>query len=199
MKLINLSLLVLAAFLFTACPGIQTESAQQKLFKNHMDFPDLKQQYYKGIKFQLSSMFEDEYNTDYVLKQDAMTRIIYDELDLNFSVEAFTKQEADLFKYNFEYELDRIDAVHNHYAIMRENSLYDYFSSIKKFGPKEQKLNTIIQTIEGTSYDGAVEMTYYMATIEVKDTYYVFQLIGVKDHMGYLYDDFLDIVKSVKQ
>jgi len=98
MKLIHLSFLILLSFLFTACPEIRQENAQEKLFKNNMDLPDLKRVKYHGISFKISKLFEDSFDKDFVLKDDAMTRIIYD-LDLNFSAEKFSKSDAEMIKF----------------------------------------------------------------------------------------------------
>jgi hypothetical protein len=38
-----------------------------------------------------------------------------------------------------------------------------------------------------------------MATVHVYDKFYVFQLIGKKENMGYLNDDFLAILNSIEK
>lgn len=198
MKLIHLSFLILLSFLFTACPEIRQENAQEKLFKNNMDLPDLKRVNYHGISFKLSKLFEDSYDTDFVIKDDAMTQIIQ-ELDLNFSAEKFSKSDAEMIKFQLSEYLDNVDAVHDHYVYKRQSTLESYFTSVKKKGPRESGYPSVIQTIEGSSYEDGDTVTYFMGTVDVNDNYYVFQLIGKKQHMGYLYDDFLAILKSVKR
>lgn len=198
MKIVHLSFLIVLMLVLTACPEIRTEGAQQKLFKNHMDLPELNRVKYYGISFQLSKLFEDNFDFEYVIKDQAMSKSIYD-LGLNFSAEMFTQSEADLFKYSIGEDRDNLNAVHDYYVIKRQNSMYEHFSSIKKKGPRNSGFPTVIQTIEGPGYEGGDTVTYMMATVDVNDKYYVFQLIGKKGHIGYLYDDFLDIIKSIKK
>lgn len=200
MKLVNLILLLGCGVLFTACPGVDYEDAGDKLFKNNMDLPDPEKRYHDGVKFMLSSLFEDSYNTDFVLKDNATTKVIYD-LDLNFSVESFTKVEAEAYKFNFSEETDLLNAVHDNYVYARQRSLPSYFTSVKKPVSKKVGFKGVFQTIKGTAvedYDGA-DLLYLTATIEVGEKFYVFQLIGKTDNMGYLKDDFEDILNSIEK
>jgi hypothetical protein len=133
-----------------------------------------------------------------VLKDDATTKIIY-ELELNFSVEAFDKNESKAFQFAFTDSVDLLNAVHDQYIIKRQNSLFNQFTSIKKPIDQSVGFNGIIQTIEGETYENDRTNTYFMATVQVGDNYYVFQLIGRKENMGYLYDDFLDILNTIEK
>jgi hypothetical protein len=198
MKAVHLSFLFVLMFTMTACPDIRTEGSQQKLFKNHMDLPDLKRVNYYGISFQLSNLFEDNFDLEYVIKDEALSKSIID-LGLNFSTELFYESEANLFKLSLENESDNLNAVHDHYVITRQNSMYEHFTSIKKKGPRNSGFPSIVQTIEGPGYEGGDTITYMMATVDVNKKYYVFQLIGKKGHIGYLYDDFMAIIKSIQK
>lgn len=198
MKFIYIPSLFTMLFVLTACPGRQYENAQKKLYKNHMDLPTAVKRSHDGIHFKISELFENSYDKDFVLKANATTKIIYD-LDLNFSVESFDKNEAEAFKFAFSDDIDLLNAVHDQYIVKRQNSLYDHFTSIKKKAPKNVGFNGITQTIEGKTYEDEGFCTYFMSTIQVGDKYYVFQMIGMKDNMGYLYDDFLEIIKSIEK
>jgi hypothetical protein len=198
MKIVHLSFLIGLTIVLTACPDMRTESSQQKLFKNHMDLPDLERIQYSGINFQLSKLFEDNLNFEYVIKDAALSRTIYD-LGLHFSTEVFTESDATVFNYSLQTETDNLNAVHNYYALKRQNSLYEHFSSVKKKGPRENGYPSIIQTIEGPGYEGGDTLSYMMATVDVNKKYYVFQLIGKKGNIGYLYDDFIAILKSIRK
>lgn len=198
MKAVHLSFLIVLTLLLTACPDIRRESAQQKLFKNHMDLPELKRIQYYGVSFQLSKLFEDNYDVEYVIKNDALSKSIYD-LGLNFSTEVFNETDAEMFKYSLETETDNLNAVHDYYAAKRQNSMYEHFSSVKKKGPRENGYPSIIQTIEGPGYESGDTITYMMATVDINKRYFVFQMIGKKGHIGYLYDDFIAIIKSIRK
>ena len=192
------SILLSSVFLLTACPAPRTKSKLKAIQENNMDFPDLEKRYYEGIEFWLSDLFETDYDDSYALTDDASTRIIY-EMDLNFSVELFDQDDAETIKYGFDQEIDLIDAVHDHYILKREESLFEPSTSIKKELPANVGFPGYIQVVHGanSSYDDL--STYYTATIQVGTDYYVFQLIGKKESMGYLYDDFIDILKSVQK
>lgn len=161
-----------------------------------MDLPDPERNYFEGITYQLSNLFENDYDEDYVLSNTAETKIIYD-VDLNFSVEVFNEDEAEVFQYGFEEDIDLLNAVHDYYVIRRQSSLFESTVSIKKPLPSSVDYEGFIQVIDGGiyEYDGSSYMT---ATMKVNDKYFVFQLIGIKENMGYLYDDFIDILSSVQ-
>jgi len=199
MKFINIALFFISVFVLTACPSSKPyEDAVKKLHKNRMDLPNPILSYHDGIRFKVSELFEENYSPTYVLKDDATTGIIYD-LDLNFSVESFTKAEAEAFQFAFSDSTDLLNSVHDQYVLKRENSLFDYKTSIKKSVPKTVGFTGIIQTIQGATYEFGTQTTYLMSTIEIGDKFYVFQLIGVKHNMGHLYDDFLDILNSIEK
>ena len=162
-----------------------------------MDFADLHQQYYKGITFDLDRMFCSDYDAEYTLKQDAFTRVVFD-LNLNFSVEVFDAGEAETIQYVFDEETDPLNAVHDNYVIKRLESLEQPVASVKKELPEEIGHKGFIQTIHGTESSYEDDASYFTATIEYKDNYYVFQMIGKRENLGYLYDDFLDILRSVQ-
>lgn len=185
-------------FLLTACPPIRTKSKLDALKKNNMDFPDLRKTYYEGIEFWLSDLFEMDYDDSYVLTDVAMTRIIY-EIDLNFSVDYFDRNAAENIKYRFDENITALDAVHDYYILKREESLFEPITTIKKELPKSVEFPGYIQVVHGSnsSYDNP--SSYFTATIQVDKDFYVFQLIGKKENMGYLYDDFLDILKSIQK
>lgn len=191
-------LVILSGLILTACPGVKYESAKDKLFKNRMDLPNPHRKYYQGIHFQLSELFENAYNSDYVIKDDALNMINY-ELNLYFSVEAFSKTEAESYQYTFSNDLDKLNAVHDYYVLSRQKSLSRHFTSIKKPVAKSVGFNGVLQTIEGLNEYADDKLMYLMATVEVGDKYYVFQMIGKKENMGYLNDDFLDIINSIEK
>lgn len=160
-----------------------------------MDLPDLNRTYYKGISFFISDLFEHDYDDEYTIQSDANTQIIYD-LGLRFSVEMFDSDEAETIQYSFDGETDPLNAVHDNYVIKRQQSLYENAVSIKKEF-NTSKFNGLIQVVHGDEYGDLLTTSYFTATLEVEDRYFVFQLIGKRENMGYLYDDFTDLLHSV--
>lgn len=161
-----------------------------------MDLPELKRNYYKGITYQLSDLFDTDYGSEYTLSTDADTRILY-EINVNFSVESFTADEAEAIAYEFDNEIDNLNAVHDNYVLKRQKSLFASAVSIKKEVPKSVGYPGYIQVIHGDPYGEEMLTSYFTATLDVEGKYFVFQMIGKRDNMGYLYDDFIDILSSV--
>ena len=163
-----------------------------------MDFPDLRTRNYSLISFQLSSLFDPDYAIDYALQDNAAGYIIY-EMDVFFSVEEFDEEATETIKFSFDNDsLAGIDAVHDHYFWKRNESLTDAEIGIKKELPESVQFPGYIQVINGAESDYNVPSSYFTATLEINNKYYVFQLIGKEENMGYLYDDFIDILSSVR-
>lgn len=163
-----------------------------------MDFPKMEQDYYDGIRFKISKLFEEEYNDNFVLSEDALVKTVFG-LDLHFSLEKFDPDDADLIRFSFDEELESLDAVHDNYIQKREASLNEYSTSIKKELPATVHYQGYIQVIDGKSNSYGTESSYFTATLKIDSDCYVFQLIGKKENMGYLYDDFIDILASVEK
>lgn len=163
-----------------------------------MDFPNPEQDYYDGIRFKISKLFTEEYNDNFVVSDDALIKTVYG-LDLHFSLEKFDADDADLIRFSFDEEIASLDAIHDNYIIKREASLKSHTTSIKKELPENISYSGYIQVVDGKSNAYGTESSYFTATMEIEDNYYVFQLIGKKENMGYLYDDFIDILASVEK
>ena len=135
---------------------------------------------------------------EFVLTDDADTKAI-NELDIYFSVEKFSNQDAEIISYEFDENILLVDAVHDNYILKRENSLYNSDVSVKKELPEEVPYNGYIQVVHGFNYDYDDGSSYFTATLEVGRDYYVFQLIGKKENLVYLHDDFIDLLASVTE
>tara|TARA_R110002072_G_scaffold290921_1_gene458790 strand:+ start:9593 stop:10201 length:609 start_codon:yes stop_codon:yes gene_type:complete len=201
MKFLSLFSLIAIFFLTTACPGKKYKSNLDKLQDNDMNFPNLNRFIFEDISFLKPDMLEKEYSESYIISDIYETFVAY-EIYTHFSVELFTASRIDVIQYSFDEELTDINAVHDNYVIRRENSLYNYSTSIKKEVPESVGFNGCIQIIHGDTddydYDYAETTSYFLATLEVKDEIYVFQMIGKKDNLGYLYDDFVTILSSIE-
>lgn len=182
-------------WLLFACPPAKIDRDLTKIQENNMDLPDLRERYYKGLKFKLSDLFTNDYNNEYVIQDDALTMAIYD-IDVNFSIEEFSMDEAELIQYGFEEETDLISAVHDNYVFKRLETLDGGISSIKKTSSK-CKYPCLVQVMHGNSSFYGEPSTYMMATIEANKKFYVLHLIGIEENMGYLFDDFENILSSV--
>lgn len=184
-------------FALTACPPTKYKTDLDKVKDNNMDLPDLREQYYEGLRFKLSDLFADDYNNEYVIQDNALTRVIYD-MDLNFSIEVFSKEEAKLIQFTFDEEISPLDAVHDNYVYKRMETLTDGVSSIKK-KDKNCKYPCVTQVLHGKSSLFNEVSSYFMATVEANDRFYVIHLIGVERNMGYMHDDFNAILASLTQ
>ena len=183
------------AFVLCACPPGDYQGNLSELQNNNMDFPEHRTVFYKGVKFDLATMFDADYNDGYTLTDDPMARIIY-EMNINFSVELFDENWIEEIQYSFDEEIDPLDAVHDYYITERMNSLQDPIPSAKKELPKDIKLDGI-QTIHGADYSYEDESSYFTATVLFDEQIFVFQMIGKKENMGYLYDDFEELLRSI--
>lgn len=192
--------LVVSALLLGACEsdGTLYQSDVQRVQKNHMDLPDPIRCYFNGIQYELSSMFHPHYDDSYVLGDLYEIRVNYG-LHMYFSIESFSESEAEEIQFMFENgdEMTLLDAVHDHYAIKRNESLEEATVSIKKNVPKSVKYPGVMQVISGSTYSEAVPNSYFFATLEINDQIVVVQLIGKKENMGYMHDDFIDILSSI--
>lgn len=198
MKITTIILFAASLFVLTACPGGGYQSALDRLQENGMDFPDPRSQRYSPIKFQLSTLFSRDFGMDYVLQDNALGFVIYD-LDIHFSVERFETDDVEMIQFAFDDDIAAIDAVHDNYILKREASLDAGNTGIKKELPQSVSYAGYIQVIEGANTSYSDELSYFTATLEIDGDYYVFQMIGKQENMGYLYDDFIDILSSVKQ
>lgn len=160
-----------------------------------MDLPDLKSQSYHGIKFKLSDVFVESFRNSFVItRDDAMVREIK-EIDVFFSVERFSSEKINNLKTYFDDRASDHDAVHDYYLEQRCEDLDLEERSVKR-KLEDLKYPTYIETVIST--DSYKTLSYFIATMKVDAECYVFQFIGSHDCMGYLYDDFIDLLSSVQ-
>ncbi|MFK7783693.1 MAG: hypothetical protein AB8B56_01185 [Crocinitomicaceae bacterium] len=197
MKITTIIVLFGSLFILTACPGNSYQSALERIQENGMDFPDLQSKRYGSVKFQLSNLFSPDYGMDYTLLDNARGFVIYD-MDVHFSVERFESDDVEMIQFSFDDEIPAIDAVHDNYILKRESSLYNGDTGIKKELPNSVNFPGYVQVIEGATSSYLDNLSYFTATLNINGEFHVFQLIGKGENMGYLYDDFIDILSSVK-
>ena len=197
----TLLLFILMLFIITACPGSRVKSNKKILQENNMNFPGIEETSFENITHMLPEMFTDAYDSYYLISDKYDSYICYD-LSLRLSVELFDNDQIETIQYTFDYETTPLNAVHDNYIIQRQNSLTDFSTSIKKEIPDSINQIGFTQIIheeitEETGYESK-ESTYFLATLDIDDEIYVFQMIGKRANMGYLYDDFLRIIASVR-
>ncbi|NVK65108.1 MAG: hypothetical protein HWE22_11005 [Flavobacteriales bacterium] len=196
MKFLHLTIILSAFFLLTACPGARRESSLKQLQDNGMDFPNLRSQRFSVVKFQISELFDRDYGLYHTLQDQAIGFVIHD-MNVHFTVERFGSDEVDMIQFAFDDDIGPLDAVHDNYILKREASLIEpSFTGIKKELPETVNFPGFVQVVEGASSDYSDILSYFTATLEIGNDYYVFQLIGKEGNMEYLYDDFLDILSS---
>ncbi|MCR9173036.1 MAG: hypothetical protein NXI10_11115 [bacterium] len=203
MKFKIISSLIFASLTLTGCPGDEEEPVAiyktnlERIQENNMDLPDPQRFTFGGVRYDISELFLSSYFDAFVLADEYQIRSI-DELNLYFSIERFPEVEAEGIRYQFDNEeISLLDAVHDSYAIKRNASLEEATISIKKPVPESVGFPGVIQTISGENYRGLPSNTYFMASLDVSGDIYVVQLIGKAENMGYLYDDFIEIISSI--
>lgn len=197
MKIVQLFGLAFLLPLLTACPS-SSEPSLSKVESNGMNFPDLKQRSHDGIRYKLSDLFMDSYFSDFVIQKKATTKSIYD-MHIHFSVETFTKKDIESMAFMTDSKKNNLELIHDYYIQSRLSSLEENSVSIRKKVPKEVGFPGFIQVVEGGSSLDEKWATYLTSSVEIDNQVFVFQLIGPKDNMGYFYDDFIRILKSIEK
>ena len=197
MKWSTFFILIGILMLTTACPGPRGKSNAKKLNENNQNFPDLERYVFEDISFMKPEMFDKEYSENYILSDIYETFTAYD-VYIHLSVELFDNEQLQIIQYAQDNQLKDLEALHNHYIERRINSLYKSNVSIKKKVPKSVGFKGYTQVVHEESNEYSEPSSYFIATIQVKNEFYVFQLIGKKENMGYLYDDFINLLSSIE-
>ncbi len=196
MKFLKITFFLLLGTILFSCT---VKNDLRRLQKNDMDFPDLKSQSFKRITFLKPEMLSVGYNESYVLSSTNLTFQNYS-LDIFFSVELFDEIDVETIQFSFDDEdISALDAIHDNYIFKRSKSLHSFETSVKKPVPNSVGFSGYTQVVHGKTYDNEEDASYFIATIEVENEYYVFQMIGKRENMGYLYDDFIDILSSIEK
>lgn len=197
MRFRNLLLFAPLLLTLTACP-VDYEQSLKAIKNNNMDFPDPEGRSHDGISYELSKLFEDSYYTNYVIQKNATTKSIYD-LYLHFSIETFTNSDLETLQFIEGKKNEDLKTIHDYYIRNRMASLHTKRRSMLKKVPKKVGFQGYITVVDGQGEYDEKQATYFISTIKIDDNFYVFQMIGNKDKMGYFYDDFLDILNSIEK
>ncbi len=195
MNLINTSIFLFFGIILFSCSVGPNDL--RELQKNNMDFPELERRTFKNISFLKPEMLSTGYNESYVLSSTNETFQSYI-LDVFLSVELFDAIDVETIQFSYDNEKSALDAIHDNYVFKRSKSLKEHEISLQKKLPKSVGFNGLVQVIHGKNYEEEKDASYFISTIEVEDEFYVIQMIGKRENMGYLYDDFIDILSSIE-
>ena len=202
MRIIYLFLLLLP--LTVACPNQNSTSSDVlELQSNNMDFKKWRITDFIDITHLLPAKFEKELESNYTIDKYSSQQKSISSLSLYFSIEKFTDTTATILK-NVNNEKTNLNAIQKNYIRSIQNSLSQ--SNIEGFRTSELKRiskiclsQVIIQNyVRQYIWDTDYSKTYFIATKKIKNSCYVFQLIGKSENMKYLQDDFFKIVNSAK-
>lgn len=199
-----ITLAILIPMLFASCAHSDPEKEQENVMKafkeNDYNFTSYKKKSYRGVKFKLPTSFDVDYGGGYTYKRDAFMRRNY-QLGIIFTVEKFTKYDINselLNDYLIEDESDFLNSFHDAYSSRRYESLHGASISYKKVTKKNIPYKGVTQVVSGSSSQSSNTHYYAMATLKVKEDYYVFQMITTPEMMSYVFDDFERILSTVR-
>lgn len=183
--------------LLCGCPAPVSENKALKDFqKQQFDFQNKRKINFQGISFLYPAFFQKG-NKDHLLKADGISVISYD-LGIYLSVEKLIPIDFKIFVNDYDYKNDDLQAAHDFYMENRRNSLLFYENSVNSALPKGCRFDGMMEVLYGRNEDFEEDLKYFIATIEKEGAFYVFQLICTHEMSGYLWDDFEDILKSVR-
>ncbi len=167
--------------------------------QNNFQFILSKPTTFNHIKFKLPETFNRSWSQSTTITRNSLIRYSKT-FKVYFTVESFTEQDIHLpFMVNQIIDSDLMNAFHDAYVNERLKTLDSKGLSIKKEVTKKGHFPLIFQTVRGTNlawYDE--DLLYVTATMKVKNDYYVFQWIGEENKMQFMFDDFFEILNTVK-
>lgn len=200
---INLGAVFLLVIALSACTPSKSKKKKpvdirKEFVSKHYNLLPMRNTEYGSIKFRYPEWFGKSYYHDAAFKDKALCLEI-SRLSIVFTVEEFTP--ADLYGSLFE-NLDLADTsllANFHYAYFdrRSNSLEGSAQSSETEKIDKMPFPALISFVS----DGPAEdaMMYAQASVEVDSKVYIFQFISSRAMMGYITDDFLRIVRSVRK
>ena len=183
--------------LLCGCPAPVSENKALKDFqKQQFDFQKKMKINFQGISFLYPDFFQKG-NKDHLLKANGISLVSYD-LGIYLSVEKL--KQSDLLKYvkDYDHKNNYLRVAHDYYMENRRNSLLFYENSVNSALPKDCRYDGMMEVLYGRNEDIDDDLKYFIATMEKEGAFYVFQLICTHEMSGYLWDDFEDILKSVR-
>lgn len=188
--------------LLSACGGgkasVDKTNSLEKFRLNEYDMILDAKRKYKGIQFKMPSCFLDYYGHS-TIKSDGFERHT-STFNAYFSVERFSESDQYLNFVDGEVMTsDMLNLFHDAYVKARISTMNSGISSLKKKLPKKVKFPGVIQVVRDMNPSYGEAAYYVVATLNVNRDYYIFQWETNKEMMGYTYDDFEDILASVRK
>jgi|GEM_PF-6122449 len=187
-------LLIPLSFILTGCPDSYDKTIR-KIRQNNMDFTNSKPQHELGLGFNLSELFEKTTSTTLAFSSNKSVNYATEYNEILFSIEKMSDNHTKVATLMKDSD-DPLDALRDYAVGMRANQ-YDnlHISEARELYSLTKKKGwlTLIQ-VENDYYSPC----YLIATISYKGSYYIVQLSTSRDYCDYFYNDFLDIIKSIK-
>lgn len=196
--------------LLAACGDQQMSSTRtvEDFRNNNYNLVFNKDMKYQNIRYKLPEIFESANNPNYptyysssaTIRSNARYDVAYN-FNIYYSIERFKNSDRNMpFVQDMVMSKDMVNFFHDGYVIARANSITEGVSSLKK-RIKTKHCSGLIQVVKAyseqpSSYD--TDMYYAIATLKVKDEYYVFQWMCDKEMMDYTYDDFEHFLRTVR-
>lgn len=186
--------------LLTGCPNtVNNNKSQKEIEKNNLDLSNLKYIDRLGVRFALAEVFTDSYYSEFALKTTNSHCFVAEELSLYFSIEKFNNSDIESYRYRYEDadSLSELDVLTKHLKSKRMLSMdYPTASEPVELFSRTGKKGWIFSVEDRENYYSS--LNYLTAVIDYKNQYYALQFIGGSETIPFLFDDFIDVIKSIK-
>jgi len=186
--------------MITACGSsdkVDKTNSREKFKLNGYDLILDAKHNWGNIMFKIPSCFLKSYYSQGTVKPKSFMRET-STFNGYFFVEEF--EESDQYLSFVESQVaskDLLNLFHDAYVNIIANRLTGGVSALKKDLPKSIKYKGVIQVVR--EYSSKEDPDYYaVATLKIKKRYYIFTWLTGKEMMSYTYDDFIDILETVR-
>lgn len=186
--------------LISACGSpkkVDKTNSREKFKLNGYDFILDASHKWGNIMFKIPSCFIKSYYSQGTIQSRSFMRET-STFNGYFFVEEF--EESDQYLSFVESQVaskDLLNLFHDAYVKAISDRLIGGVSALKKDLPKSVKYKGVIQVVREYSDDDDPDY-YAIATMKIKNKYYTFTWLTGKDMMAYTYDDFVDILETVR-
>lgn len=191
---IYIFLILPLAFVLAGCPS-SYDDAIRDIRQNNMDFPNLQPKHELGLGFNLSDLFVESHYTNLAFSSNKSISYATQYNEILFSIEEVSTSNLKISQL-YDSSKSTLESVRD-YAISKRASQYEYAKvseprELYSLTKKKGWLNLISQEGEYAT------PSFLIATIMYNGKYYIVQLATIKEYNDYFYNDFLDILKSIK-
>ncbi len=193
---------LLLVLIVSSCGGatkVDKTNSREKFKMNGYDLILDAKHNWSRITFKIPSCFLKNYYSQGTVQAKSFTRET-STFNGHFTIEEF--EESDQYLSFVEGEVaskDLLNLFHDAYVHAVAVRLTNGVSSLKKELPKGVKYKGVIQVVREYVDDDYDDPDYYViATMKIKKRYYVVSWLTSKEMMSYTYDDFIDILKTIR-